>query len=92
MSWEARQRRQRARHDAMWNPHTPDNMLVRHRALEAGKADPPSFPSQQKRIGGLARKTRTMMSRGTLPEPTDVELEAFWAECRAAGLNPPGDA
>lgn len=89
MSWEARQRRQRERLGAMWNPHSPDNMLVRHQALEAGKADSPSFPAHQKRIGVLARKTRRLQSQGLLREPTDAEVEMFTAVCLNAGLTPP---
>ncbi len=58
----------------IWNPHAPDNMLERHRALQRGKAAPETFAREQKRITGLARKRRGMF----LPEPTEIEMREFY--------------
>ena len=70
----------------IWNPHAPDNMMVRHRALQRGKAAPETFVAEQRMIRSLARRTRSMEARGELPDPTVDEARAFFAECRAAGF------
>lgn len=77
-NWRALRERQRD----LWNPNAPDNMLVRHLALEAGKADPESFAGHQRRIGSLARSRRAMR----LADPTPEQWEAFVARCVAAGM------
>ncbi|RKZ94688.1 MAG: hypothetical protein DRQ40_05365 [Gammaproteobacteria bacterium] len=66
----------------IWNPHTPDNMLVRHLALRAGVADPSTFEGHQKRIGKLARRRRRIV----VADPTQEEYEEFLVECEAHGM------
>lgn len=87
MDWFDRLReRSRRRREAMYNPHSPDNMLVRNDALRAGETNPSAFPALQKRIRRLARKRQAMEARGELPMPTPEERKAFDAELEKRGL------
>lgn len=72
--------------DQIWNPHSPDNMMVRHRALERGRAFPSTFEGEQGVVRSLSRKRRRLEARGELTPPTTEELRTFLAECRDAGF------
>lgn len=72
----------RGRSRLLWNPNTPDNMLVRYQALKAGKANPEVFPAEQDRIRQLAGQ------RNFVPDPTDEEWAEFVSLCLAAGMTP----
>lgn len=72
----------RGRSRELWNPHAPDNMLVRHLALKEAEANPETFGASQRRIRRLARIRQGMR----LPDPTPKEWEEFVLLCVAAGM------